>query len=336
MKSVKVKVTILLVLVLVFIVLGGVCFAFPNGFSSLKAGVKVVEDFQVVNKNGDHSFTGIIKNTGNKTVEIVELALFCEPTNQNTGTVKVVVNKNTIVLQPDESYDLSSEGVQFHTNKSALYEIDKATAKTSAGVLATVYQSELSSEIVLIILLCFLVALILAMCAMFQQGLEWRSKNRIEMAQKALKENPNAIFLLGALCEKESRGSIKSILSVFGGIFRALLFGVRIYTKFSNATVMDMFLTDDGLYCGAGDERKIDISNMDFISRYDFELVKISGDRTNVVLDLCNGNYIAFDIKASGISKESLMSILDRVFNGREKAQDESNSCEKVGEEPFN
>ena len=76
MKSTKVKVTVLLIFMLLFIVLGGVCFAFPNGFSAMSANVKVVEDFQVVNKNGDHSFTGIIKNSGKKPIEIIKLELF--------------------------------------------------------------------------------------------------------------------------------------------------------------------------------------------------------------------------------------------------------------------
>ncbi|MBD5099940.1 MAG: hypothetical protein HDT29_01370 [Clostridiales bacterium] len=319
MKAYKIRITVLLSCALVLLVLGCVFCAYPYGFASMSVNVAVVNEVKLVNDNGDCYLEGTLKNNGKRQAEIRDIIVYCQPTNFEGEEVVLTLERGGVILAQDDTYDFARTGLQFTTDSAEnAYSVRRIEVKAMDGGVFLLYQSTRPALSVFAVVLCFLAASALVLISIALLGYVIKGSKRIKLSKDAIKEFSKAAFLLGAICQKGEGNSNRTFLSTLRGAFRAIFTGVKVYRNYEQAVLLDMVLTENGLYIERSDKDVIIVKNMKLLTKEKIdpyvERVKVSSDNTNVVMDFCNGSYIVIDVRSASVSKERITARLKALF----------------------
>lgn len=319
MKSYKIRISIYLVCALLLIIFGCVLSAYPYGFSSMSTHIKVVDEVKLLNDNGDCYLVGTLKNKGKGHYEIRDIIVYCQPSNFEGEEVVLTLERGGVILDREDTYDFARGGLQFNTDNAAnAYTVRRIEAKAMDGHVYLLYQNKRPASNVSIVTVCFLAAAILAAISISLLSYVIKGDKRIKLSKEAIKEFPKVAFLLGAICQKGEGNSKRTASSTIRGAFRAVLTGVKIYRNYEQAVLLDIILTEHGMYIERNDKDEIIVKNMKLLTKEKIdpfvERVKVSSDNTNVVMDFCNGSYIVIDVRSASVSKERITARLKALF----------------------
>ncbi|MDE5911461.1 MAG: hypothetical protein K2H24_03920 [Clostridia bacterium] len=160
-----------------------------------------------------------------------------------------------------------------------------------------------------------------------------RSKKRFTLAQSALAQVSDGVFLRGAFCQKKSDKLQASLFSRIKGGFKFPIIGVKIKTKYKTAQVIDFIITQRGFYIISSKSKSVNIADMEFFDKEELGKTQIISYGNNVVLNsLFNNNYFVFDLTYSKLKSAEVMEALGKMFDEDDEVQNvyfDENSAQK-------
>ncbi len=314
MKVKKGSIIVLVVCTLLFLAIGLVFLFLPND-----CPVKPTEDFIVRKYNYEIIVMGKIKNVSDETVSITGIQM---EISTNGETIKAKDNDTTpIVLAPGEEYELdySLDDSENLTPRS----VTEMSANIN-GHKYYVYQNVSDNTVTAcLILIVGGILLIVTVCGVV--GLIKRQKRYDAICASLGDMNCNAVFAVGAYGNGKTGSAVaKSIFSVLGGVFSAILFGFGAYRIYgSGNTQKEYIITDGGLYI-ANPAKGTKFQNAQFIQKGTFPQSSVTVNKKTVRMDNpVSGEFFIFDLAGNTqITPEELQRRLNELIAPPAAAQE--------------
>ncbi|MDE7208256.1 MAG: hypothetical protein K2O31_00055, partial [Clostridia bacterium] len=329
MKYKSKQTTIFSILALIFIVLGVIfTLLFNNKLPMFHNLVVQSEKVDVTIVDGYPILSGKIKNISNEDVVLKENCLTINIWSDYWGEVYLQLHTDDkIILAKGQELDLSSSRI--YVEYIFVYSVGELFTKDEKFNFRgdyyiyhidapgyNIYDKSFDRYATISSTIAAILVSIFAILALLPVIPYLRSKKRFTLAQSALAQVSDGVFLRGAFCQKKSDKLQASLFSRIKGGFKFPIIGVKIKTKYKTAQVIDFIITQRGFYIISSKSKSVNIADMEFFDKEELGKTQIISYGNNVVLNpLFNDNYFVFDLSFSKVSSGEESTLISKMFD---------------------
>ncbi|MDE6211705.1 MAG: hypothetical protein K2G42_07010 [Clostridia bacterium] len=346
MKYKSKQTTIFSILALILIVLGVIfTLLFNNKLPMFHNLVVQSEKVDVTIVDGYPILSGKIKNISNEDVVLKENCLTINIWSDYWGEVYLQLHTDDkIILAKGQELDLSSSRI--YVEYIFVYSVGELFTKDEKFNFRgdyyiyhidapgyNIYDKSFDRYATISSTIAAILVSIFAILALLPVIPYLRSKKRFTLAQSALAQVSDGMYLRGAFCQKKLGNVQASFFSKIKGSLKSLTSGVKILTRYQSAEIMDFIITAGGFYIASAKSKTVNITNMEFFDKEELGKTQIVSYGNNVVLNsLFNNNYFVFDLTYSKLKSAEVMEALSKMFDEDDEVQNvyfDENSAQK-------